>query len=80
MNMNQSLELRRYGVKQFVARIKSPKTGQRFNVFNSGDPKYYLFDPIDKHDCSLCCAFPVRKTELKAEYKRALAHGWGNTG
>jgi hypothetical protein len=64
-------------VKQYVARLRS-RTGARFNVFMSGDPKFYLFDPLDG-DCSTCMQFPVRKSELKPEYRRALRHGRGNT-
>lgn len=66
-------------VKQFVARVKSPTTGHRFNVFETKDPKFYLFDPIDNGGCSTCCQFPVLKKELKPEIKRALRHGWGNS-
>lgn len=69
----------RYQVKQFVSRLRSPSTGARFNVFKTGDEKYYLFDPIDKDGCSYCNSFPVKKSDLLPEYRRALTHGWGNT-
>jgi hypothetical protein len=68
-----------YGVKQFVARIKNAR-GQRFNVFTTGDDKYYFFDPIDRFDCSYCMGFPVLKKNLRDDIRRALRHGWGNTG
>ena len=64
-------------VKQYVSRLRSPATGVRFNVFETGDPKFYLFDPLDEYGCSTCMQFPVRKAELKPEYRRALRHGWG---
>lgn len=67
-----------YGVKQFVARVKNSR-GIRFNVFETGDSRYYLFDPIDQHDCSYCMAFPVLKKDLRPDIRRALRHGWGNT-
>jgi hypothetical protein len=64
-------------VKQFVARVRS-RTGQRFNVFETGDAQYYLFDPIDRAGCSYCNAFPVRKKDLRPDIRRALRHGVGN--
>ncbi len=69
---------RRYMVKQYVAVLKNPRTGQRFRVFRTGDDKFYLFDPLDAFDCSHCCQFPVRKSDLRPEIRRALTHGWGN--
>jgi len=70
---------RRYGVTQFVARLRNPTTGVRFNVFRTGEAGWYLFDPLDDDDCSRCMAFAVRAADLKPAYRRALAHGWGNT-
>lgn len=64
-------------VKQYVAVVRS-RTGQRFRVFKTGDDKYYLFDPIDAHGCSYCNAFAIRKTDLRSDIRRALAHGMGN--
>lgn len=64
-------------VKQFVARVRS-RTGQRFNVFETGDEKYYLFDPIDRDGCSYCNQFPVLKKDLRDDIRRALRHGVGN--
>ncbi len=74
MEMNASLQ-----VKQFVARVKSSTTGQRFNVFKTKDPKFYLFDPIDRNGCSTCCQFPVLIKDLRSDIKSALRHGWGNS-
>lgn len=67
----------RYGVKQFVARVQRAD-GQRFNVFTTGDDKFYLFDPIDRHGCSYCMAFPVERKRLRRDIRHALAHGYGN--
>jgi hypothetical protein len=67
-----------YMVKQYVAVVKS-RTGQRFRVFETGDPKFYLFDPLDKDDCSGCIQFPVRKADLRPDIRRALSHGYGNS-
>ena len=73
--MNHPPEL---GVKQYVA-VVANGWGQRFRVFTTGDPKFYLFDPIDEHGCSLCMGFPVRKSDLRKDLRSALAHGWGNS-
>jgi len=72
----RALKYPQYGVKQFVATYQ----GQRgwFNVFQTGDPKYYLFDPLDPDGCSLSNAFPVLKSRLRPELRRRLAHGQGN--
>lgn len=68
-----------YQVKQYVAVMRSPKTGVRFRVFTTGSEKHYLFDPLDEDDCSTCCQFPVLKAELRPEVRRMLRHGWGNS-
>ena len=64
--------------KQFVAVVRNPKTDTLFMVFQSGDSRFYLFDPLDEHGCSRCMQFPVRKKDLKTDVRRALAHGYGN--
>jgi hypothetical protein len=66
-----------FQTKQYVARLRSPVTGVQFNVFMSGDPKFYLFDPLDEFGCSKCLQFPVRKRDLLPQYRSALRHGWG---
>ena len=58
-------------VKQYVGRIKS-KTGTTFQVFESGDPAYYVFDPLDERGCSGCAQFPVKKTDLKDDVRKYL--------
>lgn len=65
-------------VKQYMAIVQSPKIGTKFMVFQTGDPKFYLFDMLDKDGCSTCIQFPIKKADLKREYRGALAHGWGN--
>lgn len=65
-------------VKQYVA-VVANKRGQRFRVCNSGDEKWYVFDPlIPGTDCSGCIPFPVLKTSLKRPLASALRAGWGN--
>lgn len=64
-------------VKQFVAKLRAP-SGATFQVFTTGDARYYLFDLLDEHGCSTTIQIPVRKQDLKPEYRRALAKGWGN--
>lgn len=66
-------------VKQYVAVVKSRETGCQFRVFETGDPKFYLFDLLDEYDCSTTIQFPVRKADLNPEIRRALRHGWGNS-
>lgn len=65
-------------VKQYVAVVRSAR-GIRFRVFETGDARYYLFDPLDAHDCSYCNSFPVLKKDLRPDIRRALRHGWGNS-
>lgn len=70
-------DTRRYGVKQYVAVVQGPWC--RFQVFQTGDDKYYLFDPLHPdYGTSMCMAFPVLKKELRDDLRRALAHGCGN--
>jgi hypothetical protein len=66
-----------YMVKQFVARMQR-SDGQRFNVFTTGDDRYYLFDPIDAHGCSYGGAWPILRKRLPTPWRRALARGQGN--
>ena len=62
------------GVKQYVGVCEGDHC--RFMVFETGDSRFYLFSQLDDHDCATGLMFPVRKTELHPEAKRALAHGW----
>lgn len=64
--------------KQYVAVVMG-RFGIRFRVYTTGDDKFYLFDPLDAQDCSMCNALPVRKSDLKPDIRRALAHGYGNS-
>jgi hypothetical protein len=68
-----------YGVKKYVAVVRSPVTGVRFRVFTTGDDRYYLFDALDPRGCSWGLQFPVLKKSLRRDIARALRHGWGNS-
>ena len=69
-----------YQVKQYVAVVRSPTSGIRFQVFETGDPKFYLFDMlIGETSVSSMIQFPVRKSDLQTPVRRALAHGVGNS-
>lgn len=57
-------------VKQFVGDLHTPRGV--FRVFETGDEKFYLFDPLDPFGCSGCIGFPVRKTDLKPAIRRLL--------
>lgn len=76
--MEDKLDQRAYMVKQYVAVVKNNR-GTRFRVFETGDSRYYLFDVLDENDCSCCLQFPVRKTDLLLDIRRALRHGVGNS-
>ena len=77
--MGMPLATARYGVKQYVAVVQN-RRGQKFMVFQTGDAKYYLFDPLRPDGTSGCIGFPVKKTDLRRDIASALAHGWGNAG
>ena len=72
--MSCPLEL---GVKQYVAVVQNG-TGLRFMVFTTGDPKFYLFCPLDKDGNQGGIQIPVKRADLRDDIRRALAHGWGN--
>jgi hypothetical protein len=61
--------------KQYVAVVRS-RWG-RFRVFTTGDERYYLFDSLDAHGCSTGLQFPVKKSDLRPDVRRALRHGCG---
>lgn len=63
-------------VKQYVAELQGPFC--RFRVFETADPRFYLFDVLDPSGCSTTVQFPVAKKELRADVRSALRHGWGN--
>lgn len=68
---------RLHGVMQYVAEVQGPFC--RFTVLKSGDPKFYIFDPLHPdYGTSMCMSFPVRKADLRDDLRRALANGWGN--
>lgn len=64
------------GVKQYVAVVASQWC--RWMVFETGNPRYYLFSQLDPAGCATGLQVPVRKADLQADVRRALAHGWGN--
>lgn len=63
-------------VKQYVAEIVLAR-GIRFRVFRTGDDKFYLFDPCAPDGTSGCVQFPVLKSRLRNDIRRALANGVG---
>ena len=64
-------------VKQFCGEIHTPTA--HFRVFQSGDDKFFVFDPIDQYGCSYCNAFAVRKSDLKPEIRAGLNKGYSMT-
>jgi hypothetical protein len=60
-------------VKQFVAELNGQHG--RFRVFTTGSSRHYLFELIGSNPP---LQFPVLKSDLKPEVRRALAHGWGH--
>lgn len=69
----------KYGIKQYVAVVRNGR-GIRFMVFETGDPKYYMFSQlIGETSVSSGLMFPVLKKRLRDDIRRALRHGWGNS-
>lgn len=67
-----------FGVVKHVAVVRDD-SGQRFRVFTTGDPKHYLFCPLyGETSITWGDPFPVLKSSLPREWRRALANGWGN--
>jgi hypothetical protein len=61
-------------VKQFVAELNG-SSGARLRVYETGSSRHYLFELIGSNPP---LQFPVLKSDLKPEVRRALAHGWGH--
>jgi hypothetical protein len=59
--------------KQFVAEVNGAH-GTRWQVFTTGDDRYYLFVLTENADIRK----PVAKTDLRDDVRAALAHGWGH--
>jgi len=59
-------------VKQFVGTVTNKHT--TFNVYTTGDPSYYLFKPTH-NGCEGTIDIPTKKTDLKDNIRKALAHG-----
>ena len=68
---------RAYMVQQYVAVVQN-RWGTKFMVFQTGDPKFYLFCPLSPEGTMSDFQFPVRKTELRREIRSMLNHGCGN--
>lgn len=70
---------KRYQVKQYIAIVRNG-WGQRFQVFHTGDPKWYLFVPmIGETSCVGSLQFPIEKANLRDDVRKMLAHGCGNS-
>lgn len=67
---------RRYMVKQYVTKIQGGRG--IFRVFETGDPKWYLFSMVDQYDCDTGIHIPILKTDLRRDVRHALRHGRGN--
>ena len=70
--------LRELMVKQHVGVVTGLSawgTVTRHRVFETGDPKYYLFCLLDPNGCDAGLHHSVRKTDLKTNVRRALRHG-----
>ena len=63
-------------VKQYLAVVQG--AWARFMVFETGSPRHYLFSQLDPSGCQTGLQFPVAKTDLRPDIRKALAHGWGN--
>lgn len=67
---------RRMMVKQYVAVVRGRWC--KFMVFQTGDPRFYLFCPLSPEGYLSDFQIPVRKTELRREIASMLNHGCGN--
>lgn len=66
------------GVKKYVAVVRGAR-GNLFRVFTTGDDKYLLFQPVDARGIAYDLpAFPVLRSRLRDDVRRALANGWGH--
>lgn len=63
----------RLQVKQYVGKVEGDFCS--FRVFETGDAQHYLFSQIDPNDCDTGLQFPIKKTDLMPECRRALRHG-----
>ncbi len=69
----------RYGVTKFIGIIHN-NCGTRFLVFETGDPKFYLFNILLPFaNCIICStiSFAVRKGTLRDDVRTNLARGFG---
>ena len=64
---------RKLMIKQYVGRVYGKRV--QFQVFESGDPQYYVFDPLDRDGSSMCNQFAVAKKDLQKDVRFALRHG-----
>jgi hypothetical protein len=62
--------------KQFVGVVKGRCV--TFNVYETGDPQYYLFKPVH-NGCEGTIDIPTKKSDLKDEVRRALRNGMSCT-
>jgi hypothetical protein len=60
-------------VRQFVAEVNGA-LGFRFRVYRTGSDRHLLFECTQNADIR----FPVLKSRLQPDVRRALANGWGH--
>jgi hypothetical protein len=63
-----------FQVKHYIGEVTDAH-GQTFTVLESGNPKFYVFTPHSSPGVMSTMQIPVRKTDLKPEIRKALAHG-----
>ena len=64
-------------VKQHVAVVRNGR-GARFRVFETGNPRVYLFSTIAPDGTEGGLQFPVLKANLRDDIRKMLRHGCGN--
>jgi hypothetical protein len=64
--------------KQYVAVVQNGD-GKKFMVFETRDPRFYLFSTISKDGIQGGIQFPVRKSDLRDDIRRMLRNGCGNS-
>jgi hypothetical protein len=64
--------------KRYVAVVQN-SFGEKFMVFETGDPRFYLFSTVSKDGCQGGIQFPVRKSDLRDDIRLMLRNGCGNS-
>jgi len=69
-----------YQVIHYIAVVRDEKTGYRFMVLETKDPKYWLFCLLIGETSMMSDhKFPVKKTDVRKDIRQMLNNGAGNS-